>query len=221
MLWRGFSRHALTVRQIEDTTIALHDTRLAARVPRHPCMRDRMDVAPAHAIPDTEPRRQREVLLRLEGAEEQLACDHRRHHGCRLHRRRIGVPPLHLGAGYDPALDEPCHERRVPAFVIAHAQILCGRNAFDIRPQAAQLHGLDQREHPYFPCLMETRRMFVVSDLTQPVHTAHIVDAVHAPPPTRGAATLATPIIASRVTNRARSASLMDSVPGGRSGSTR
>src|SRR5438445_5809763 len=52
------------------------------------------------------------------------------------------------------------------------------------------------------------------------LHAAHVVHAVHGRTP-GGSGTLATPIMASRVTSAASSSSLNFSLPAGRSGSTR
>src|SRR5262245_27905394 len=219
MLRLGLAGGFLTVRQIEDAAIARHNTRPAARVARHTCVGARIDVPPAYPVSHVVPGRQPNVSLRSGGSVEQLARRGQRH--CRsLHRGRIGSTALNLGVRDHPSSDELCNECGVPTFVIAHAKIICTGNALDIRPGGAQLHGGYQREHPDFPGFMETRLAFFISDLPQPLHAAHIVDAVHERPPTQGEATFATPIIESRVTKLARSASLIDSVPGGRSGNT-
>src|SRR5215831_18038354 len=216
----GFTRHFLTVRKIEDAAIARHHPCLAPRVERHTSVGGRIDVPPAYPVADVEPWRQLDVSLRPRGSVEILERGGLRHHRRRLHRGRIGSTALNLGAGHHAFFDELCDERGTPAFVIAHPKVIRSRNALDVRSQAAHLDGLYQREHPDFPWFVETRLAFFISDLPQPLHAAHIVDAVHERPPTQGEATFATPIIESRVTKLARSASLIDSVPGGRSGNT-
>jgi len=68
---------------------------------------------------------------------------------------------------------------------------------------------------------MEDRLVALGDDGPHPVHAAEIVRAVHRRAAFAGDGTLATPIIASRVTSAANCSSLIPSVPAGRSGSTR
>ena len=80
--------------------------------------------------------------------------------------------------------------------------------------------GADQAPRASFPLGMERPLVFAHVDWPHAVHAAHVVDTVHAAAP-RGAETFATPTIASRVTRAASCSSVIRSVPGGRSGSTR
>src|SRR5579872_4780234 len=117
----------------------------------------------------------------------------------------------------DRELDQPLD----PFLVIAHAQILGGLNELALVtgsvyiPFAPSPHGEREREGPRLPARMEHRLVFLIHDAAHAVHAAHIVDAVH------GSVTLATPTMASRVTSAASSSSRNDSLPAGRSGSTR
>jgi hypothetical protein len=65
---------------------------------------------------------------------------------------------------------------------------------------------------------MEHRLIGGIRDRAEAVHAAHVVDAIHGRIP--GGRAWATPIIASRVTSVASSASVNRSVPTGRYGST-
>ncbi len=66
---------------------------------------------------------------------------------------------------------------------------------------------------------MEHRLVRLGLDLAEPVHAAHVVDAVHDGAP--GVFGNPVPIIESRVTSSASCSSLQPSVPAGRIGSTR
>src|SRR2546427_2112678 len=78
-----------------------------------------------------------------------------------------------------------------------------------------------RRVYPPLPDRMENRLVFFILNRAHALHAAHVVHAVHSFPPGRGAGTLATPTIASRVTSAASWSSVMFSVPEGRSGRTR
>ena len=82
-------------------------------------------------------------------------------------------------------------------------------------------HRARHREHPRLPGRVKHRLVLLVLDRAHAVHAAHVMHAVHARLPSPGGATLATPIMASRVTSAASASSLSSSVPAGRSGSTR
>src|SRR5262249_10455825 len=76
------------------------------------------------------------------------------------------------------------------------------------------------RQHAPLPRGMKDRLVRLGLHLSEPVHAAHVVNAVHQPP-SSGRLGSPVPIIASRVTSCARRSSLQPSVPGGRIGSTR
>src|ERR1700730_5191109 len=88
-------------------------------------------------------------------------------------------------------------------------------------PLAPGTHGTPQREQTSFPGGVKHRLVFLIFNGTHPMHSAHIVYAVHVGSPSRRAGTFATPTMASRVTKAASSCSLRVSVLAGRSGSTR
>src|SRR5262249_20723286 len=76
------------------------------------------------------------------------------------------------------------------------------------------------REHAPFPWSMKRRLIRLGLDLSEAVHAAHVVNAVHQ---TTSSGRLASPvpIMASRVTSCARRSSLQPSVPAGRMGKMR
>src|SRR5262249_35058184 len=98
-----------------------------------------------------------------------------------------------------------------------HAQIVCGRQAFDLAAKVivAEGHGkrhcLGQGEQTSLPISMEHRLIRLPRDRAEAVHAAHVVDAVH---------TRAVPIMPSRVTRPASASSLRPSAPFGRWGRT-
>src|SRR5207253_1956726 len=110
---------------------------------------------------------------------------------------------------HEAALGDKCDESGEPLFVIAHAQIF-GRGddlprvarGVDI-PLAPESHGAHHGQHASFPARMEYRLVLFVLNGAHAVHAAHVVHAVHALAPAGGSVTLATPIMASRVTSAA------------------
>ena len=85
----------------------------------------------------------------------------------------------------------------------------------------------EQREGAPFPLFVEHRLVHFGVDGPEAVHAAQVMDSVHglflfrSRGSDQGALALVTPIIESRVTSSASCASLIFSVPGGRSGKTR
>src|SRR5580700_3369161 len=75
-------------------------------------------------------------------------------------------------------------------------------------------------KHTAFPRMVKYGFVLFALDRTHILHTAHVVDSVHGLL-LAGGATLATPIIESRVTRAASSSSVICSVPAGLSGKTR
>src|SRR5262245_49535952 len=115
-----------------------------------------------------------------------------------------------------------------PMLVVARGQIMRGVHALNsvadlVNVELPAGKGRDhQGKDPSLPVMMKHGFMVFSDNWPHPVHTAHIMDAVHPPSPLAayGACTLVTPIMASRVTSAANCSSLMPSVPRGRSGST-
>src|SRR5437773_1947626 len=124
-------------------------------------------------------------------------------------------------------LNHKLHEPSEPFFVIAHAQIVGRGDLLDLItagidvPLAPCADRTCQGKHAAFPARMEHRFVLLILNRAHAMHAAHVVDAVHLWPPAFGTVTLATPIMASRVTSAASRSSLSCSVPAGRSGSTR
>lgn len=117
-----------------------------------------------------------------------------------------------------------CHD---PSFVVAHPKIFQWRYQLALESRGVEIpftpgaHCARNGIASAFPWLMEYGLVLHWLNRSHTVHPAHIVDAVHAVPPSAGGATFATPTIASLVTNVSNSASLIFSVPDGRSGSTK
>src|SRR5262245_39054336 len=87
-------------------------------------------------------------------------------------------------------------------------------------PLAPGAHGAVHHIDPSFPRLMEDRLILLVHHGPHPMHSTHVMHAIHGRPPC-GEGTFATPTMESRVTSAASSSSVRFSVPAGRSGSTR
>src|SRR5262244_3773246 len=100
--------------------------------------------------------------------------------------------------------------RHLLARVAGHVQV----------PLAEVAGGHGESEHPRFPFHVENWLALLNLHRAEPVHPAHIVDAVHRRS-AAGGVTFATPIIASRVTIPDSLSSLHPSVPSGRSGRIR
>ena len=118
-------------------------------------------------------------------------------------------------------------ECRDPSFIVAHSKIIHWSNQLALESRGVEIPSTPGTHCPRdciasaFPRLMEHGLVFLGLNWAHSMHPAHVVDTVHAAPPSTGAAIFATPTIASRVTRPAISASLISSVPDGRSGSTR
>src|SRR5688572_2326808 len=206
----------------------LHHADLAAHIARQPCVAGRIDVASADALADGEQRR------RLDRARENaLGLLARPHLICArgiiaLRAARGRVAALDLIFGREVTVEQCRNTYRVPVIVVAARQIEMRRHqladvAETIDVEALGIgHAARDAEHPCFPGRVPQRLVLLMLRGNRPVavHAAHVVYAVHALLPF-GASTLATPIIASRVTSSASSAWLRSSVPAGRSGNTR
>ncbi len=88
-----------------------------------------------------------------------------------------------------------------------------------MRPGAEDADGAAHRQHAPLPSMMKHRLVGLGLDLAEPVHAAHIVDAVHQAT-SLGFFGRPVPIMQSRVINLASCASLQPSVPAGRIGTT-
>src|SRR5579871_968607 len=126
-----------------------------------------------------------------------------------------------LRSGDEAACEQAFRERREPALVVAHAQILAGWNPLYRRTQAEPqfsggLNGVRHCVNPSLPALVKYGFAAGEFDRAHVLHPPHVMDAVHGE-----TTTFATPIMASRVTNAASASSLRWAVFAGRSGSTR
>src|SRR5260370_18795448 len=127
----------------------------------------------------------------------------------------------------EAALRQQHKKRRKLPLVVAHAQVVGGRNKLYLMashvnvPFAPGAHRAPQREPPAFPLLVKYRLVLLFLNGAHAMHAAHVVHAVHAETPASGGATFATPTIESRVTSAASCSSFNCAVPAGRSGKTR
>src|SRR5216684_715787 len=203
-----------------------HDRpQLAARVARQTRVPDRIDVTCANSLSGVKACGRRYVAARWPSR-----CKHRRHLVCLEYpachgRCRSRPAALQLGPCHKACLKQQLRETRDPPFVVAHSQVI-GRGdqlllvtPSGVRPATVDRHA--ECEYAPFPRRTEHRLILLRSDWPHILHAAHVVDAIHARPPSAGAATRETPIIASRVTSAASSDSAKCSAPGGRSGNTR
>src|SRR5205809_283600 len=124
-------------------------------------------------------------------------------------------------------LHEQALEAEQPMLVVGRVQVrgtghLLARVARHVDvPLSQEAGGKRHAEHAAFPFVVEDRLVPLGNDGPHPVHASEIVRAVHGRAAFAGEGTLATPIIALRVTSAANCSSLIPSVPAGRSGSTR
>src|ERR1700733_14343848 len=143
-----------------------------------------------------------------------------------LLRSRRGLAGLHLLPRDQAKLHQELQVAGQPPLVIAHLQITRGGKKLDTVtpgvdiPLAPRIHRAVHGIHTAFPRLVKYGFVLFVLDWTHIVYAAHVVDSVHGLPPA-GGATLATPIMESRVTRAASSSSVIFSVPAGLSGKTR
>jgi hypothetical protein len=188
-----------------------------------------MDIARDHAIPD--PVARRHVLVGLRGP----TPPQRRldlvdlHHPCPRHRSSVATPPEQTSGDLVPrdqaVVLQQLLETEEPVLVVGRGEILGGRHLLareaalvDV-PLAEEAGRQRDREGAPLPLVMEHRLVALDLDGPETVHAAQIVPAVHRPAPC-DLVTVATPIIASRVTSSASCASVIRSVPAGRSGRT-
>ena len=88
-------------------------------------------------------------------------------------------------------------------------------------PHSCTTHGKRQRKSAPLPIGVKWRLAVLTHDRAEILHTAHVVDAVHAACLVSADFGKPVPIIESRVTSEASSSSLQPSVPAGRIGNTR
>ncbi len=221
------SVHRVGVGEDEHPVIAFDGALMPADVTRRPGMAARMEVAHTHPVACAEPGRD----VRVDPRRRSLAEGRR---DLCLRQRRLGdllrVPPLaralDLLAGHQPLLDQQLLEAVEPGLVVAAAQVIRRRRVLARKarhidvPAAHGARGEGDRKDAALPIAVEHRLVLLGLDGAHALHAAHVVRAVHAPPPP-GTATIPVPIIASRVTMSASASALHPSVPSGRMGSTR
>src|SRR5467141_647176 len=207
--------------------VAFDRAEFSARVARQPRVPNRIYVPGAHALADFEAGRHLYIAARGHTLGHQYDC-----FLSGEGRRGFG-----LTFGWDSALDlAPRHQIALHqhlqksyelSCVVTQLAIFRRWNQFDLVtrgvnvPLAPGCHGAPQREEPALPRGVKHRLVLLILNGAHPVHPAHVMYAVHVGFPSRRAVTLATPTIASRVTNAASASTLSFSVPAGRSGSTR
>src|SRR5579863_2024264 len=221
----------------EDSVMAHHRARLASRVPGQTRMAFRIYVPGANTLSDLESglgrrfRTHKTTAPRRGGG--RIGRGKRRRRLLRSRRRLTG---FNLHARHHAPLYQQFDVSRQPFLVIAHPQVIGWWKQFDRMaagvdvPLVPGAQRARDRVNPAFPRLVKHRFVLlmpdrvvvdrVMPDRTHAVHAAHVVDSVHAAP-AWGAATRATPIMASRVTSAATSSSVIFSVPAGLSVNTR
>jgi len=227
------------VRENVDAVIAMDNPLLAASVAWEARVAHWVDVAGAYSLAGMKLR-----LHQYAATGDRSTAEHPWHLGGRQGRSSLrtathGLAAFHLSASDQAALYQALGECSEPFFVVAHAQIVGGRDEFDLVTESVQAPlspgsgGEIQREHSPFPRRVEHGLVSLVLDGAQAMHPAHVMHAVHAVALVDGIATvaipgtlatpgtLAIPIMESRVTSAANSVSSMLSLPAGRSGSTR
>src|SRR6185312_5751124 len=138
----------------------------------------------------------------------------------RLARRRLAARKLY--GGDETMLQQQLRQAGEPALVVAHPQLLRGRDQLALVPRridvpaAKRAHGAHQRVSPRLPPMVEHGLIALRQEGTHAVHSAHVVYTIHGGSPGCGGRTIATPIIASRVTSEASCSSVIASVPCGR-----
>ena len=153
---------------------------------------------------------------------DRLACQNARE----PFGRRKGDPTRKLVRGGKPMPQNLPAQRLEPDRVIARCEILAGRQGFAGEaagveaPGARVPHGERQREDAAFPGRMEDRLVRLRPDGAEPMQAAEVMTAVQAETPWSRARGSPVPIMASRVTSAASSASSRPSVPSGRIGRT-
>src|SRR5205809_442954 len=141
--------------------------------------------------------------------------------------RTLGAAGPELVWREEALLHEQAIEAEQPMLVVGRVQVrgaghlLAGVARHVDVPLAQEAGGERHAEDAAFPFVVEDRLVPLGNDGPHPVHASEIMRAVHRRAAFAGAGTLATPIIASRVTSAANCSSLSPSVPAGRSGSTR
>src|SRR5580700_473298 len=186
-------------------------------------MRRRMNVFGAYPVSRLKP--PRALLLTIEGAARQPGDKVCRELARQCFARPLRAAGFELRGRHKTALCDVLLHRQGPAPVVRHAEIgqrrqLLLREAGVVNvPSAGVAHGALHRQNAAFPRRMKYRFVLLGLDLTEAVHAAHVVHAVH------HETSFAffgkpVPIMLSRVISDASLSSLQPSVPEGRIGST-
>src|SRR5579872_2791163 len=122
-------------------------------------------------------------------------------------------------------VDQEVFKTVKPFLIVRTGKINVGRQHFPIKARGVDVEGTGRAhrahhgEYAAFPSRVKHRFIGFDFDLAEPVHAAHVVDAVHDGHP--GVLAKPVPIIESRVTSSASCSSLQPLVPSGRIGNTR
>src|SRR6267154_2609721 len=207
--------------------VAFDRAEFSARVARQPRVTNRIYIPRAHALANFESGRHLYIAARGHTLGHQYDC-----FLSGEGRRGFGLAfgwdsALDLASRHQIALNQHLQKSYELSSVVTQLEIFRRWNQFDLVtrgvnvPLAPGCHGAPQSEDPALPRGVKDRLVFLILNGAHPVHPAHVMYAVHVGFPSRRAVTLATPTIASRVTNAASASTLSFSVPAGRSGSTR
>src|SRR5580700_9893378 len=126
------------VRENIDAVIAIDNPQLAASVAREARVAHRVDVAGAYSLPGM-----KVWLHRYVATGESSTAEHGGHLGGRkgrscLRRATRGLAAFHLSASDQAALDQALGDRSEPFLVVTHAQIVGGRDEFDLVTESVQ-----------------------------------------------------------------------------------
>src|SRR5499427_318977 len=214
-----------SVREDVATLHALDNAGVPAHVTRQPGMRCWIDIPGPHAVARLEPGGcGRRPPIRTAG---QHAADvGGGEFALQGLARAQGVTACDLILCDEIAFEQPPLQPQKPFPIIGAGEIDVWPERLKREPGHVDipLPGGSQRavhrHHPRFPRGMENRFVRLRLDFAEPVHAAHVVDAVHATP-SCGRLGRPVPIMESRVTRLASRSSLQPSVLAGRAGSTR
>src|SRR6185436_9465801 len=107
-----------------------------------------------------------------------------------------------------------------PSLVVRHPEVVDGRQTLDgmakrieVPRAAAGSQHAGERIHASLPGLVERGLIALVANRSHVLHSAHVMNAVHAGTSATSRVTFAVPIIESRVTSAASASSLRRSLP--------
>src|SRR5215471_2775460 len=189
-------------------------------------MRPWMNVFRAHSVADLEPRGRRHRPPIRAAPHNTLHIGEREWATVQAHAGTQRVASRDLVGFDEAALNEQFHGAQKPSLVVRAGQIDRRRKQFDAiavhidSPYTERTNGAAHRQHATFPSLMKGRLVRLGIDLTEAIHAAHVVNAVHQAT-SLGLFGKPVPIMQSRVTRLASLASLQPSVSAGRIGTTR